>query len=212
MSTEGSVDLLHRFYGEAGAKRSSAVDRRSFLKVAGAGTVALASLPTLGSALASTAWAGELLGYHVVAVSARGHAPQPGMPQHWVIVVGSGDFHGSHVSGGGSFVHFLNPGAGGSPPFEVVADGTWKAREVMNANIIGTYGGLAAGTLELGVDLTVRATRAVVPAMLKIVCNIDPGGLQTGGPEGFTLTTGAPAGPFEPMHPELGLTSFPVLD
>lgn len=192
------------------AARIHDMDRRTFLKRAGLGTLAL---PALGSAFAGKAFADDLMGFHVVAVSAaEGPPPTPQAPADWVILVGNGQIHGSDGMGGGSLVHIQFPGPNVPPPFNVVGHGMWRCKDLMSKNIIGTYAGLAAGIVEMNIEAMVVELGQWVPAMLKITCNVGPGGLQTGEPEGFTLTVPEfPFPPFKPMHPEVGLTAFPMM-
>jgi len=124
---------------------------------------------------------------------------QRAMTTERLILNGSGRINGAEVEGDGSFTHF---NATGSPPFTVVASGTWKAKSLVSFNLIGTYGAHAAGTLVMDVEV-VTASGAVIPATMKMVCNIGAAALSTGQPEGVTVT-----GVDAPFTPLTGITVF----
>lgn len=185
------------------------MDRRDFLKkagMAGAGSLALASVPGLAPSLLETlstpALAAAQTNFHFLAFS-RG-ATIDGV-EHRVSMSGDGKTNGSQVVAGGSFVHFDNA----SPvPRTILGTGTWKAKRLLSFDLIGTWGVFAAGILEAEIHL-VPAGGSPIPAVLKIVCNIGPAGISTGLDEGFTLTIpDAPFSPFVPLVPALGLTVF----
>lgn len=179
---------------------SAGVNRRRFLKGAGIGSLALASLPTVGSALARKAFAGDLLAFHLVTVSGVHDK------RDLLVVAGGGQFHGSHVSGWGRWFHFLAPIEEGGDP-EPVAHGTWSPKELTSFNTIGSAFGIAAGILDLVISGFVVESGATPTFPFRIVCNVPPAGLLTGLNEGL-YRPGHPAGDFEPLHPELGLTAF----
>lgn len=192
------------------------IDRREFLRKAGLGSLALGSLPALVNALGRPALAQSQRGFMFLAVSAAG----TGAGQHLVAMGGRGVFDpargpSSSVDGGGSFFHF-QPAA--SPPFPLVASGTWKGRLLVSYREIGTYGGAASGIGEFVIDIQrLRPSAALIRgAVLTIFCNLGPGGLQTGEIEGYTLSipgtdfsAGATPGPFRQIPPMgTGLTVF----
>ncbi len=123
--------------------------RREFLKKAGLGSVALASLPSrgLGRAPTSRARAGSQPsddngGTTNWIVAAIENALTVNGVQYRMLLEG----HGSVASDGtlqgqGSFVEIDN----GTPvPHTILASGTWLATSLTSINIIGTYGSLAA--------------------------------------------------------------------
>jgi len=120
---------------------------------------------------------------------------------------GDGKIEDSDVEGGGRFNLVIDT----SPvPKTIVASGKWKAKRLLSFNLIGTYGALAAGTLEMKVDL-VPDGRSVVQATLRLACSIAAAGLDAGEEEGFVLdipgtqfTQGGTFGRFEPWHPVPG--------
>jgi len=117
-----------------------------------------------------------------------------------IILTGDGKFNSAQVVGNGTFVHFL---AVGSPPLPIEGAGTWKARRLISFTSIGTYGPGVSGVLLMEVDLVPNGGD-VIPATMKVVCNIAAGGLNTGLPEGVILDI--PGGTFSPFG--AGLTFF----
>jgi len=121
-----------------------------------------------------------------------------------MIMNGSGKFNGSEAEGGGTYDHFDNASA---VPKTILGAGGWKAGRLLSFSLVGTYGVLAAGILEMEVKLLQEfPSRVVIPATLKVVCSIGAAGLDAG-EEGFTLTIpGVPFGPFEPFFVAPGFT------
>ena len=166
--------------------------------------MALASFPALASALAGAAAGSEDGPAFYFLSFSKGRTV--GLVDHRIVMSGSGKITPSNVVGGGSFVHFNDALA--PPKKPLLGSGTWKAKSLIRFGQIGSWGNLIAGILEADVHL-VRETPspAVIPARLKVTCNIGPAGLVNPGTptpgEGFTLTVdGAPGSPFEP-------TTFP---
>ena len=120
---------------------------------------------------------------------------------------GNGKITPSNVLGGGRFNLVIDT----SPvPKTIVASGTWKAKSLRSFTLIGTYGALAAGILEMNVDL-VPDRGPKVEATLRLVCDLAAAGLDAGEEEGFVLdipgtpfSQGGTFGPFEPYHPVPG--------
>lgn len=107
-----------------------------------------------------------------------------------ILFNGHASFNRDEVEGGGSFTRFTpcTP----TPPATscvspIVAFGTWKAKRLLSFTSFGTFGADEAGILETDADL-VFADGSVTPVMVKVVCNIAAGNLQTGQPGGVTLT------------------------
>jgi hypothetical protein len=197
------------------------IDRRAFLKKAGIGSVALASLPVLADTLAKPAWAQGRVNFHLLSISVPG--PQgaqppgsPGAPQHQLAMGGQGNFDptqvASKVSGGGYFVHWLFPGANpppGGTPLTVVASGTWGNGRLVSYKQAGTIGVQAAGVLQMVIDMfrEVPSKAVMRGASLKIVCAVGAAGIIIPGElEGFTLSVpgtefsaGGNPGPFTPV-------------
>ncbi len=170
------------------------MDRRKFLEKAGLGSIALGSLPVLAGTLARPIWAADQTNFRFLSVS---QANTIGGVQHRVNINGDGKITSGQVVGGGSFNHFNN--APTTVPKPLLAFGTWKAKQLVSFRLIGVYGALAAGVLEMEIDLIPNGG-PVTPAKVKVVCNIGSAGLDTGEKEGATLTIpGAPFGPFAPV-------------
>jgi len=188
-------------------KRELDVNRRKFLKSAGAGTIALGSLPLL----AGKAWAGgddEQKGFHFVVVS---FGPAPNRLQ----ITGDGTFDvEGNVEGGGSFDNFL---AVPPPPdpFGSLGSGTWKARKFVSFTLPtvtapgapgATHGVFLGGILKLRADFHPVGMQKIKDVLLEVVCNLGAAGASTPGKdEGVTVTL--PDGTeFEPHG--LGITVF----
>ncbi len=179
------------------------IGRREFLRKVGLGSIALTSLPTVANTLATPAWAEE--SDRVFTFVALSKGATIGGVDHRFAMQGAGEFQPEEreVQGGGSFVHFKN----NSPtPKIILAFGTWEPTEFLSFFTIGTYGLITAGVLEMGVNLVPQGA-PVVPATLRLICNIGPAGLNVGETEGFRLTIpSAPFSPFVPLEPPSGLT------
>ena len=191
--------------------RRSKMKRSEFLKRLGIGSVTLASLPGLFGYLAKPAWADDEdkhdgTGFDFVANS---DAATIGGVGHRMFMNGSGRIHRSRVTGGGSYIHFDTA----SPvPRTILGSGTWRAERFISFDLVGTYGAVAAGILEMEVTLLeVIPSRARIPANMEVACNLGFAGLQTGEEEGFILSIpDAPFGPFRPLVPAAGVTVFTV--
>ena len=182
----------------------SKLDRRSFLRRAGLGSVALASLPglfTAGPALAR----GRAAGFNFTAIS---RAATIGGVAHAVNMAGSGTIEEDDVDGGGHFQHY---DAASAPPRTIFGAGAWKAKRLVSFNPIGTWGVITAGVAVMEIELRQTIpSPAAVSATLKVVCNVGSGGFDTGQPEGFTLSVpGAPYGAFVPIG--AGITVFTTI-
>lgn len=160
------------------------IDRREFLRKAGIGSLALGSLPALLDVFRLPALAQGEKGVMFLSVDTAG--------EHRLILGGTAWFDpskgpASAAGGGGMFTHFR---AVGSPPLPLVASGTWTARLLTEYKELGTYAGVAAGTVDLVIDLQrKRPSPARIPgAVLRVFCNLGPAGLSTGEIEGYTLS------------------------
>lgn len=181
-------------------KTSSELNRRNFLKIAGAGSLALA-LPALDQ-LAVDSSAGNYTNFHFLAVNEA----IDGDDVHNILVAGHGKITRGNAVGNGSFSHQLVSAPGLPKP--ILAEGTWKAKRLVSFDVLGTYGIVVSGVVTMEVHL-VPNDDPVIPAMLEVVCNVPPAGLFTGKPEGYVLDTGGPPGPFTPKGPPpVGITWF----
>jgi hypothetical protein len=181
----------------------SGIERREFLKRAGAGSAALAAFP----ALAESAWAHDddfkRRRFYFQAVSGQAATLTGGES---ILMSGCGSFSRRSVRGGGEFVHFDGTKV---PSPDFIATGSWRAVRFLSFEEVGTFGVAVAGILEMEIVLLPCGAPAVTGATLKIVCNIGPAGLETEPfqQEGFTLTVPGLA-PFSPFTPAIGLTLF----
>src|SRR3954467_9647735 len=182
----------------------SGIERREFLKRAGAGSAALAAFPVLAEA----SWAhgddgGRRRRFYFQAVS--------GQAQHYaggelVLMSGCRSFTDRSVRGGGEFVHFDGTKI---PSLDFINTGSWRATRFLSFVEVGTWGVGVSGILEMEIKLIPCDGPVVRGATLKIVCNIGPAGLENEPfqQEGFTLTVPGLA-PFSPFTPNVGLTFF----
>lgn len=149
------------------------MDRRQFLKQAGIGAAAIASVPVVGptllDALSSTAFASDQTNFTFVGVSELGSDA--------LILNGAGRFGGS-VGGGGSFTHVGSAG--------IVAFGTWRAKRFLSFDLEGTLGAHAAGVLNMEARFLPADGERVEGVMIELACNLP--GLDTGKPEGAKVT------------------------
>lgn len=177
------------------------MNRRQFFKSLGIGSVLLTALTTL---VTSASAASPPMGFRFVSNS---RTATVGGVRYLAQFNGNGKITDSNVEGGGNFNIVIDT----SPvPKKIVASGTWKAKRLMSFKLIGTYGSIAAGILEMKVDL-VPSEGPVVEATLRVVCDLAAAGLDSGEEEGFVLdipgtqfTVGGTFGPFEPFHPVVG--------
>ncbi len=189
--------------------------RREFLKRASLGSLAMATLPGLTGMLAAPAKAspgrapsGGTTNWIFAAIE---NAQTVGGVAHRILLEGHGFVTPEEVVGQGSFVHIDNA----TPvPHTILASGTWKARSLTSANVIGTYGSLAAGIIEMQIDLVedLPAPAVVSGVTLRLVCNIPAAGLFTGEDEGYVLTIpGSDFGSFT-TPVVVGGTVYSILD
>jgi hypothetical protein len=186
------------------------IDRRKFLKNAGLGSVALASLPALGHAMAAPKGNRNNTNWVVAAI-------EPGNTVNGIAYTmafeGCGFVNPGMAIGQGSFVEFDNLSL---VPHTILASGTWKATNLISTNIIGTYGAFAAGIIEMEIELVedLPVPGVCVPGvLLHITCNIPAAGLfNDDEEEGFELTVpDSPSGTFMPPV-IVGGTVFSILN
>jgi hypothetical protein len=176
--------------------KTSEFDRRNFLKKAGIGSVALASLPALGRSWVTNGASNNQTNWIFAAIEL---ANTVNGIQYTVAMEGHGFITPGTAVGQGSFVEFDNL----SPvPHTILASGTWKTTGLTSTDIIGTYGSLAAGIIGLEIELVedLPVPGVVVSGVsLQITCNIPAAGLFTDEDEGYILTIpNSPSGPFMP--------------
>lgn len=190
--------------------------RREFLKRTSLGSLAMATLPGLAGMPAAPAKAsfaaeegdGNKTNWIVAAIE---NAQTVGGVAHRILFEGHGFVTPGEVVGHGSFVHIDNATA---VPRNILASGTWKARSLTSSSVIGTYGSLAAGLIQMQIDLVedLPAPAVVSGVTLRLVCNIPAAGLFTGEDEGFVLTIpGSDFGSFT-TPVVVGGTVYSILD
>jgi hypothetical protein len=175
------------------------LDRQRFLRRAGLGSIALASLPALtDNAFAAAQTFGQPVFFHYYSLS---KAAVVNGVAHAVAMSGSGRVTHNDVLASGSYTHFDLAAA---VPKPAITSGTWKAKRFLSLHLTGTWGTLAGGVLDMEIELQqVSPSPAVIPATLEIVANIGSADLFVAGKDvGFTLTIpGADYGPFESFGP-----------
>lgn len=152
--------------------------RREFIKKAGVGSLAVATIPFVASAASAAPQQG--LNYRWMSVSRNeGETEQ-------IVMNGDGLVNRRQVTGEGNFIHVA---LGGPPPLQLLGTGSWRARRLVSFETIGTFGTFAAGTLVMDVQLR-PVGGGSIPARVTVNCNIPPAALFTGLPEGFILDIG----------------------
>ena len=177
------------------------MNRRAFFKTAGIGSASLAAVSGLVTSASATS---PVVGFRFVSNS---RTATVGGVRHTAQFNGDGSITQSEVEGGGVFNLYVDT----SPvPKTIEASGTWKAKRLNSFTLIGTYGAIASGILQMDVHL-VPTGGSVLEAKMRIVCDIGAAGLNTGEEEGFVLdipgtafTAGGMFGPFEPFTPVPG--------
>jgi hypothetical protein len=181
------------------------MDRRTFLKRAGLGAVALGSVP----AFALPAWAEEELkgvgDRRQATFVAFGKGPTIDGVEHVAVMNGKVIFsaEAGRAFGGGNFTAIDN---GPPVPKPILAFGNWKVVKFLDYDTfdLPAYGTIQASILDLG-----TLAEDGLSGQLRLICNVGAAGLSTGEPEGFVLDLPeTPSGPlrFEPFDPPMGLT------
>ncbi len=191
------------------------MDRRTFLKRAGLGSVALGSLTGLGgmSAIAAFAEDEELNGVRerrhatFVAIS---RAPRSGNVVPTLAMEGRVVFSADaeKARGGGNLTGWDDA----TPvPKHILASGRWRVLEFVSYDTfdLEPYGRIQASILELNVALRDELSGRTGNGLLRLICNVGAGGRMTGEPEGFTLDPEPPFGKFKPV---IGLTHISTPD
>ncbi len=184
------------------------LDRKEFLRKAGFGSVALASLPAFGNALTMPAGAAEHERvFYFVAFSKA----MVGGADHRFAFSGTGGFSPSRrtVQGWGTYVYvdFSVPGT----PKPLLAFGRWRATKFLGyGHEVGASGTIRPSIVDLEIGLMPQPGARISGATLRLICNVGYAGLTTGEPEGFKLTVPGIPGVFEPLDPPLGVTHIGV--
>ena len=171
------------------------INRKRFLRRAGLGSIALGAFPALAEAApAAERTFGRPIFFHYYAFSKA--AVVAGVA-HAVAMSGGGKVTHNNVVASGSYVHF---DFAAPVPKPVLSSGTWTAKRFLSLHLIGTWGDLAAGVLDIEIELHQDApAAALIPATLEVVSNIGSANLFVPAKDiGFTLTIpGADYGAFK---------------
>jgi hypothetical protein len=181
---------------------SNQIDRKAFVKKAGVGAVAAASIPAL---LASEAFAqapGHAAGRVYTFVSFSQAPPSGHIAQPRIGMRGCGNFDEllRTASGGGSYVFFDNA----KPvPKPLIRAGSWRVTQFVSYDTKGLppYGNIQPAILTVLADVEGIGSGLE----MEMVCNVGPAGLSTGEEEGWFLS-GTPYGKFSPLSPPIGIT------
>ncbi len=184
---------------------SNQMNRKSFLKRAGAGSVAAASFPALFGT--GAAFAGASNNHHVYVFVAFSQAPKTAtgvVPRIGMQGAGTFDPGAGWVKGGGNYVLFDQAT---SIPRKLLASGEWEATSFVSYDTkkLGSYGTIQPGILTMLADLHGFASGAT----LELICNVGAAGLFTGEEEGWKLDDTS-FGTFVPLSPILGITHLSV--
>lgn len=120
-----------------------------------------------------------------------------------VIMGGDGHLTPGNIVANGSFQHWTFPPD--SPP-EIVGQGSWKAKKLLDWDKLGDCGIGIAGVATMEVDLVPENGGRPISAVLEVTCNIGLCSLFTGKAEGYVLEVGGFI--FEPRVPMQGVTWY----
>jgi hypothetical protein len=195
------------------SKKVREMSRKQFFKTPGRWSITAACVLAFLGALVTSASAQDdptPVGFRFVANSRT--ATVNGV-RYLAQLNGEGLITGTQVAATGSYNIVIDT----SPvPKTIVSSGTWRGGRLTGFALDGTYGALAAGHLEMNIDL-VPSQGTVMPATLDVRCNLAAAGLTSEPYEGYVLSIpGTAFGPFMPFVPVLGgppsgLTVFNVL-
>ncbi len=183
------------------------IPRRTFLKAAGLGSVAAASLPALVPNLNALA-ASPNNGHRVYIFVSFSRAPATilgVLPQIGMTGCGTFDPHARWVKGGGSFVLFDQNSA---TPKTLIASGFWEPTAFVSYDTkgLGHYGTIQPAILTVLADFPGIGSGLT----LELICNVGAAGLSTGQPEGWKLLD-TTFGSFKPLSPSIsGITHLSV--
>lgn len=180
--------------------------RKDFLKKAGVGTAAVATVSGLltTEAFAAAGRHGTRRVYNFVAISGAPATSHVRQPQIFMEGCGNFDPEARTVSGGGNFF-FFNADSALPAPKPLIAFGRWQATSFVNYDTKGLppYAVTQPAILEMLADVEAIGSGLT----LEVVCNVGAAGAagQTGEEEGWKLM-GTPYGNFMPLSPGAGLS------
>ncbi len=178
--------------------------RRNFLKAAGLGSLAAASVPALLLSPNAQAQNGHriyvFVSFSQAPVTKSGVLPRIGMDG-----AGTFDPDAGWVKGGGNFTLFDQAKP---TPKPLIASGFWEATGFVSYD---TKGLGFFGTIQPAI-LTVLANFDVLGSglTLKLICNVGAVPLLTGEDEGWQLLDTPAYGTFQPPTPGVGITHLSI--
>lgn len=177
------------------------MDRRTFIKTAGVGSLGAAALPLLAGVEDVLAASDN---QHVFVFVAFSQAPTTGGVAPRIGMQGAGTFdpHAQWVKGGGSYVLFDQNAA---KPKPLIASGTWEPTAFVSydTKALDHYGTIQPGILTMTADVGGLGTGLT----LALICNVGAVPLLTGEDEGWTLA-GTKYGKF--VQAGVGITHLSV--
>ncbi|OLC67227.1 MAG: hypothetical protein AUJ02_09220 [Chloroflexi bacterium 13_1_40CM_3_65_12] len=187
---------------------SGHMDRRNFIKTAGAGALGVASLSWLAAAKDVFAASGNQHVYVFVSFSQVPAAINGVL--HRVGMQGAGTFDPAArwVKGGGSFVHFDQ---NASFPKPLIATGFWEPTAFVSYDTrgLGSYGTIQPGILTMKIDLQPIGSAVHHDVTFELVCNVGAVPLLTGEEEGWNMEVPGFA-TFHPLKSPLGITHLSI--
>ncbi len=184
------------------------MDRRNFIKTAGAGALGVASWSWLASAKDAFAASGSQHEYVFVSFS-QVPAPINGV-LHRIGMQGAGTFDpdAGWVKGGGSFAHFDQ---NHTQPKPLIAAGTWEPTAFVSYDTrgLGSYGTIQPAILTMKIDLQPIGGTVHHDVTLELVCNVGAVPLLTGEEEGWHMDIPGFA-TFHPLSPVVGITHLSI--
>jgi len=183
------------------------MNRRTFMKKIGLGSIAAASFPLVGVKTALADSSNEHRVFDVVALSQAPATSTGVLPRMALIGCGTFDEHAGRVKGGGRFDLFDQ---NSSTPKTIIVAGTWEPTEFVSYTTLGlpSYGNIQPSVLEVLANLDGVGSGL----RLRLICNVGAAGAEgsTGQTEGFKLF-GTSFGDFLPLTPSIiGVTHISV--
>ncbi len=188
--------------------------RRTFLKAAGLGSVAAASVPALLPSLSGLARSPDnghrifvFVSFSQAPLTSSGVRPRIGMDG-----AGTFDPDAGWVKGGGNFNLFdQNKPTPSTTPKPLITSGFWEATAFVSYDTkgLGSFGFIQPAILTVLADFPGIGSGLT----LKLICNVGALGAagMTGEDEGWQLLDTPAYGSFVPLSPGVGITHLSVL-
>ena len=182
------------------------MNRRTFIKRIGVGSIAAASLPLSGVKAALADSSNDHRVYDLVSMSQAPATSAGVLPRMGLRGCGTFNAEAGWVKGGGSFDLFDQ---NSSTPKTIIVAGTWEPTEFVSYTTLRlpSYGNIQPSVLEVLANLDGIGSGLT----LRLICNVGAAGAagSTGQPEGFDLF-GTSLGDFLPLTPIIGITHISI--